>query len=100
MVCNLCDEKFQNWQKLNFHCTRTHKTKPILYCVCGEEITSQSHMYRHLPMHREKSKQSCKNGEGAVRRIKPSSLVKYEAASFEHHLPQYGPYAENINLLS
>lgn len=51
-------------------------------------------------MHREKSKQSCKNGEGAVRRIKPSSLVKYEAASFEHHLPQYGPYAENINLLS
>lgn len=48
----------KSWSELRVHYYKTHKSKPLVNCVCGFVIRSKSVLYKHVSDHKIKSQKS------------------------------------------
>lgn len=41
---------------MRIHFAKSHKTSPVVYCICGAPITSKTVLYKHVSDHKLESK--------------------------------------------
>ncbi|KAG6440546.1 hypothetical protein O3G_MSEX001327 [Manduca sexta] len=56
LECGFCELKMKSWTDMNFHYLKQHKSKPVIFCLCGFEIRSKSVLYKHVSDHKLESK--------------------------------------------
>ncbi|KAJ0182533.1 hypothetical protein K1T71_001902 [Dendrolimus kikuchii] len=54
--CDFCEQNLKTWNSLRYHYVRMHKCKPVVFCLCGYEISSKSVLYKHVSDHKSESK--------------------------------------------
>ncbi|XP_047526781.1 zinc finger protein 43-like [Vanessa atalanta] len=63
LECSVCEEAVKTWSGLRVHYAKIHKSKPVLFCVCGFIIRSKSVLYKHVSDHRIESRKLKKDTE-------------------------------------
>ncbi|XP_039760364.1 oocyte zinc finger protein XlCOF6-like [Pararge aegeria] len=61
LECNMCDEAMSTWSALRVHYAKVHKSKPMVFCLCGFIVRSKSVLYKHVSDHRIESRKLKKN---------------------------------------
>lgn len=54
--CDFCEENLKTWNSLRYHYVKFHKSKPVVFCLCGYEIGSKSVLYKHVSDHKLESR--------------------------------------------
>lgn len=49
LICHICDEDFKTkgMGSLINHCKQVHDCKPEITCICGKQMSSTAHIYKH-----------------------------------------------------
>ncbi|GBP20691.1 Zinc finger protein 473 [Eumeta japonica] len=56
LKCHICEEEFPKWPSLRAHLSKVHKSTPLVFCLCGEGLSSKSVLYKHVSDHKIESK--------------------------------------------
>ncbi|KPI94859.1 Zinc finger protein 782 [Papilio xuthus] len=56
LKCDVCKESFKSWSALGMHYAKSHKSKPLVFCICGFVIRSKSVLYKHVSDHKIESR--------------------------------------------
>lgn len=80
----MCEEPMSTWSALRVHYVKVHKSKPMVFCLCGFVIRSKSVLYKHVSDHRIESRKfkkndsdSEKNEESKYASLNVNDFVKY-----------------------
>ncbi|CAH2050391.1 unnamed protein product, partial [Iphiclides podalirius] len=63
LKCDICEESFKSWSALRVHYAKSHKSKPLVFCICGFIIRSKSVLYKHVSDHKIESRKLRKDAE-------------------------------------
>ncbi|XP_026319861.1 zinc finger protein 660-like isoform X2 [Hyposmocoma kahamanoa] len=56
LKCLICEQLFKTWSSLSGHYYKSHKSKVVVYCLCGYAIHSKTVLYKHVSDHKRQTK--------------------------------------------
>ncbi|CAK1602017.1 unnamed protein product [Parnassius mnemosyne] len=82
LKCDVCEESFKSWSALRVHYAKSHKSKPLVFCICGFIIRSKSVLYKHVSDHKIEGRKLCKNVDSDTDKLDELKYARLNVKDF------------------